>query len=164
MSKRGLDVDAIVEAARMFEGAHDFKCYVVRRGESFSTITTLDEVQVEDLGEFLAVKFVGRGFRNKMLRKISWALRAVGQGIWSLEDVRESLRDCKSVVPSAPPEGLLLLRVSYREEPNYVLWGYAIRSMVRYFAEVYYKCEVLAQVAKRLIYELFAFLDPRLPP
>jgi len=158
MPKGGIDVNLVSEAAREFEGTHDFKCYVVRRGEGTSTLATLYRVDVEDLGDFLAVKFTGRGFRNKMLRKISWALRAVGCGIWSVDDVRESLIACREPVPSAPPEGLLLVRVRYAKEPEFTVWNYAVRSMVDYFRKAYFKHVVLARRDELVLYRALEIL------
>ncbi len=108
---RGEDVEAMREAARLFVGTHDFKNFA--KGVR-SAVTTIASVEVADRRTHLEIAFRGRGFKNKMLRKIAWALLAVGRGALALDDVAALLSgEAGGPVPSAPAEGLVLLWIDY---------------------------------------------------
>lgn len=114
----GEDVGAMAEAARVLVGTHDFASFIWRRGErGVSTVLTVDEISVSVRGPFVYMYFVGRGFRNKMIRKLAWGILAVGRGALSVGDLVDLLeRPRPGAVPSAPAEGLVLLDLVYDVE------------------------------------------------
>ncbi len=112
---RGEDMSRIEEAARLLSGRHDFRNFIVRRGEKPRTIATVNISVRVDEGA-LIITFRGKGFKNKMLRKLAWALLAVGRGMWTINDIEERLdTDVDRPVPSAPALGLILVDIHYRD-------------------------------------------------
>ncbi|ACB39168.1 tRNA pseudouridine synthase A [Pyrobaculum neutrophilum] len=132
----GEDLDSMREAAELLAGTHDYASFVQRRGEPASTVTTIFSITVETRGDLVFLHFVGRGFRNKMIRKLAWAILAAGRGVLRKRDIADLLERPKpGAVPSAPAEGLVLLDIDYgvefqvdypslRKAYRYFLWRY----------------------------------------
>ncbi|CCC80754.1 hypothetical protein [Thermoproteus tenax] len=109
---RGEDVELMRRAASLFVGVHDFRNFA--KGVE-NAITQIFSIDVEDRATYIELTFKGRGFKNKMLRKIAWAILAAGRGVVSVEELEELLksRERRTPVPSAPAEGLVLLSIDY---------------------------------------------------
>lgn len=132
----GEDLGSMREAAEVLAGTHDFASFIQRRGEKISTIATVMEIKVELRGDLIYMHFVGRGFKNKMIRKLAWAILAAGRGIFNIRDIRELLeRPRPGVVPSAPAEGLVLLNIEY--DVDFQIDYTALRSAYVYFLSKY---------------------------
>ncbi|AET33917.1 tRNA pseudouridine synthase A [Pyrobaculum ferrireducens] len=133
----GEDVDVMRDAAKLLAGTHDYSSFIQRRGDKTTpTITTVESIDVELRGPLIYLHFAGRGFRNKMIRKMAWAILATGRGVLRLEDVEDLLkRPRPGAVPSAPAEGLLLLDIEYDVEFQVDLA--ALRKAYTYFLEKY---------------------------
>jgi Pseudouridylate synthase len=132
----GEDLGSMQEAADLLIGTHDYASFIQTRGERGSTVTTVYEIKVEIRGDLVYIHYVGRGFRNKMLRKITWAILAAGRGVLRREDIKELLsRPRPGAVPSAPAEGLVLLDIDYGVE--FQVDKTALRSAYTYFLAKY---------------------------
>ena len=136
-----LDVDAMRAAARALEGTHDFAAFQSAGSEAKTTIrtitrsmlsTTVDTADTEEKsfsrtgldlsvpsvlrgGALILYEITGAGFLRHMVRAIVGSLVEIGRGrrtpSW-MERVLAS-RDRAQAGPTAPPEGLFLVRVNY---------------------------------------------------
>ncbi len=114
---RPLDVAAMREAARRFEGRHDFASFTANpQREVESTVRTIFAFTVARRGREIVFRVSGEGFLYKMVRSMVGFLVRIGEGAEKPEAVTELLASCaprKARVPSAPPQGLFLWRVWY---------------------------------------------------
>jgi len=132
----GEDLGSMREAAELLRGTHDYASFIQTRGESGSTVTTLYEIKVDVRGDLVYIYYTGRGFRNKMVRKLTWAILAAGRGVLKKRDLEELLaRPRPGAVPSAPAEGLVLLDIDYGVE--FQVDRTALRSAYTYFLAKY---------------------------
>lgn len=111
-----IDAGLLREAARIFEGRHDFAAFTANReGQAKTTVRTLSRVSVSAKGGLIAVTLEGDGFLYKMARMLVYAMVRVAQGGEEPEEMRRRLRakvkpDWKHV---APASGLYLVKVVY---------------------------------------------------
>jgi tRNA pseudouridine38-40 synthase len=118
-----LDEPAMVEAARHFEGEHDFTAFAAaddRDAEGASKIRTIFESRLERLPGRLVYHVRGSGFLKHMVRNIVGALIETGRGNLPLAAL-ETLVDATSarkVGHTAPAKGLTLITVSYSPHAN----------------------------------------------
>jgi len=112
---RRLDVDAMRRAAEALKGRHDFHSFETNwpnRTSSVRTITRLDVVRTDDT---VWIDVEADGFLYNMVRTIAGTLILVGLGRRSEGWVGEALaaEDRAASGPTAPPQGLFLMRVNY---------------------------------------------------
>jgi tRNA pseudouridine38-40 synthase len=143
----GEDLDAMREAAELLTGTHDYASFIQTRGEEGSTVTTIYEIKVEVRRDLVYLLYEGRGFRNKMLRKLTWAILAVGRGVLRRRDLEEFLAKPRpGAVPSAPAEGLVLLDIDYGVE--FQVDKTALRKAYVYFLARYRQASAHAAALK----------------
>lgn len=114
---RPLNLKAVRQAARLFVGRHDFASFTSNPGyERESTIRCLRSVRItRKPGSVLDFIFDGDGFLYRMVRNLVGALVKVGHGRLSVANLKKILaaRSRSTAPPTAPPEGLYLLKVRY---------------------------------------------------
>ncbi|MBI4550335.1 MAG: tRNA pseudouridine(38-40) synthase TruA [Candidatus Omnitrophica bacterium] len=110
-----LDVPLMQKAARRLVGRKDFRSFQAHSEGEKSTVRTLYRSEVRKKGQFLHFVFEGDGFLYNMVRNIVGTLLLVGRGKISLADFDRILeaRDRRQAGPTAPPQGLVLEKVSY---------------------------------------------------
>ncbi|WP_025028078.1 tRNA pseudouridine(38-40) synthase TruA [Caldalkalibacillus mannanilyticus] len=113
-----LDFAAMLEAARLFLGEHDFTAFCSKRTTVRSRIRTIYRLDLEKHGDKLVLICEGNGFLFNMVRIITGTLIAVGRKRLSYAQVKQALEtlDRSLVGPTAPPHGLFLWKVSYPED------------------------------------------------
>ena len=130
----GLNDDAMRSAAAHIEGTHDFACFQSAGSPRPDTVRTVhrltltrsavwpawspapgEEREETAGGPFLFLEATGDGFLYNMVRAIAGTLAEVGIGKRPPESVRELIagRDRTAAGPTAPPQGLYLVRVNY---------------------------------------------------
>ncbi|AEA12720.1 Pseudouridylate synthase [Thermoproteus uzoniensis 768-20] len=151
---RGEDLGLVREAASLFVGTHDYRNFAKGVRDA---VTTIYSIEVEDRGAYIEIAFRGKGFRNKMLRKIVWALLAVGRGVLGIDDVRRLLESGGGgPVPSAPAEGLVLLSIDYGIE--FSADRAILTKIYRYFLNKYYIYLSLSRVYEKITEEILKWL------
>jgi tRNA pseudouridine38-40 synthase len=114
-----LDAAAMHAAARHLLGRHDFTSFRAASCQAKSPVRTLDRLDVTRHGDIIEVVTEARSFLHHQVRNFVGTLKLVGEGRWPVERVVSALaaRDRAAAGPTAPPEGLTLLRVGYPDDP-----------------------------------------------
>ncbi|MCH8173061.1 MAG: tRNA pseudouridine(38-40) synthase TruA [Proteobacteria bacterium] len=112
-----LDAEKMHAAAQTLVGKHDFTTFRSIRCQAKSPVKTLDRLDVERSGEEILFRVSARSFLHHQVRSMVGTLKLVGLGKWTADNVTEALeaRDRTAVGFNAPPHGLYLIRVEYRE-------------------------------------------------
>ncbi len=113
-----LSLDAMREAAALLVGSHDFAAFQGSGSSVATTCRTVREIVWEEGGGHdrpTIMRISGDGFLRHMVRNIVGTLVEVGLGRWTparVAAIRSSL-DRTQAGPTAPPQGLFLVRVGY---------------------------------------------------
>lgn len=113
--KDKLDVKKMKDAAKLFEGMHDFKSFSDDDPEYKSTKCMIESISVEDTPEKILIRIKASHFIWKMVRRIVGVLAETGRGNKTNDDIITFLNS-KSEEPAkftAPPSGLFLEKVYY---------------------------------------------------
>jgi tRNA pseudouridine38-40 synthase len=131
-----LDVDRMAAAARALVGEHDFVALQGRGSDVQTTVRRILATEVVEMnihtdqpvalsplepgapyqdGRLIRVEITGTGFLRHMVRTITGTLVDIGRGQLAVEDMAEiiRLRDRSRTGQTAPPQGLMLWRVTY---------------------------------------------------
>ena len=109
------DIAKMRRAAEILQGEHDFRAFCGNPRMKKSTVRLVDSIQIEERKDRILFTFHGTGFLQNMVRILVGTLLEVGRGRWEPEYVQEILdgKDRKLAGPTAPPEGLCLMKVDY---------------------------------------------------
>ena len=109
------DVERMRQAAAYVTGEHDFAAFCGNPRMKKSTVRLVDSIAVERRKDRVIFTFHGTGFLQNMVRILVGTLLEVGRGYWEPAYVQEILaaKDRKLAGPTAPPEGLCLMKVDY---------------------------------------------------
>ena len=109
------DIEKMRQAAEILQGEHDFRAFCGNPRMKKSTVRLVDTIQIEERKDRILFTFHGTGFLQNMVRILVGTLLEVGRGRWESAYVREILdsKDRKLAGPTAPPEGLCLMKVDY---------------------------------------------------
>lgn len=119
--KKPLDVAAMQEGAKYLLGHHDFTTFRDSECQAKTPMRTLDRLDIiardydVNEGKEIIIEAEGRSFLHHQVRNIVGTLSLVGEGKWQPTDVKAALeaRDRTKGGPTAPPDGLTLMRVDY---------------------------------------------------
>jgi len=117
-----LDHAGMSRAARALVGTHDFSSFETSGAERNDSIRTVYELQVERgrgvEKDLITIEIEADGFLYNMVRAIVGTLVEVGRGAqpecWVAEVLAAA--DRRAAGPTAPPQGLFLLRVDYHND------------------------------------------------
>lgn len=112
---RPLDMEVMAEAASFLIGEHDFSAFKAEGSPVKSTVRRIHDIRVEPSGSLLQLVFRGDGFLYNMVRIMTGTLLEVGQKKYPPKTVLEILssRDRARAGPTAPPQGLCLMKIWY---------------------------------------------------
>lgn len=109
------DVEKMRQAAAYLVGEHDFAAFCGNPRMKKSTVRLVDTIDIQRRKDRVIFTVHGTGFLQNMVRIIVGTLLEVGRGYWEPEQVQAILesKDRKQAGPTAPPEGLCLMKVDY---------------------------------------------------
>lgn len=112
-----LDIRAMNQAAQYFLGEHDFKSFCSARTDVESTVRTIYSLDVRKEKEIIKIRVTGSGFLYNMVRIITGTLVQVGLHRYPPAMIEKMIeaRDRTQAGPSAPPQGLRLIKIEYEE-------------------------------------------------
>ena len=113
--KQELNIDKMKEAAKLFEGEHNFQNFNSKEEDENNFIRNIYYINIEKEGKFINIEMTGNGFMRYMVRMIVGTLVQVGLGKMTCDEVEKNLKN-KVRKPSsykAPSDGLYLKEVKY---------------------------------------------------
>jgi tRNA pseudouridine38-40 synthase len=113
-----LNETRMIEAARLFEGEHDFSSFAASDEKDelgHSKVRQVFSSALERSGARLIFRIRGSGFLKHMVRNLMGVLLEVGKSNFTLDDIRARLDPANEIPagPSAPARGLFLINVEY---------------------------------------------------
>ncbi|MGL4818405.1 MAG: tRNA pseudouridine(38-40) synthase TruA [Bacilli bacterium] len=112
-----LDVRKMREAASEFVGTHDWTTFSSAKSNTTNRVRTVYEVRIEERDAELELVFIGEGFLYNMVRIIVATLVDVGIGKICPKSISKRIqsKNRDEARKTAPPQGLMLYEVSYKE-------------------------------------------------
>jgi len=109
-----LDEPAMIRAASLFSGRHDFAAFSQTDEGGGSTIVDVSEARLERHGDLLLFRIAASHFLWKMVRRLTGTIVAAGRGQLSESDIERMLESGGDAAElTAPPSGLFLEQVLY---------------------------------------------------
>ena len=111
-----LNINKMKEAAKYFEGEHDFKAFKASGTSSKSSVRTIYKLNIiEKENNRIYIEITGNGFLYNMVRIISGTLVEVGMEKIKPEKIIEIIesKDRSKAGKTLPAHGLFLLNVEY---------------------------------------------------
>jgi tRNA pseudouridine38-40 synthase len=114
-SRRRLDAAAMARAATVLAGRHDFRSFETEWPNRLSSVRTITHLALNRFGDYIWLDVEADGFLYNMVRAIAGTLMNVGRGYWPESQVAAILDagDRTQAGPTAPAQGLFLVRVTY---------------------------------------------------
>jgi len=111
----GLDISAMDTAAGSLVGTHDFKSFAAAADRRESSVRTVSRCMVACEDKWIYIDIEADRFLYNMVRNIVGTLVEVGRGRWKPERIKDIIeaKDRTAAGPTAPPEGLCLMRIEY---------------------------------------------------
>jgi tRNA pseudouridine38-40 synthase len=113
---RDLDWPAVLAAAKVLRGQHDFWAFSGENDRTYeTTVRNLRRLDAKRVGKRVTFTFEADGFIYKMARSLTGALVSVGLGKLKPSDLAALVKTRKRIpeVVTAPPQGLFLVKVLY---------------------------------------------------
>ena len=109
------DVTLMREAAAKMAGMHDYKAFCGNSHMKKPTVRVVDTINIETSGSYIRIYFHGNGFLQNMVRIMTGTLLSAGYGEISPDEIESIIesKDRKKAGPTAPPQGLTLMKVDY---------------------------------------------------
>jgi tRNA pseudouridine38-40 synthase len=118
---RPLDLGAMREAAALLVGEQDFAAFTNALQPDEPTFRDVMQCRMSAWRGMILLRIEANAFLRGMVRNIVGTLMEVGGGAYPPEQMKviQATRDRRMAGPSAPPQGLCLVRVRYGERKTY---------------------------------------------
>jgi tRNA pseudouridine38-40 synthase len=115
-----IDLDRFSDGVVSLIGTHDFRSFCGTPPENENTVRTVKTLTVRAIGDILRVQIAADGFVHRMVRTIVGTLIECGLGRRDPATMPSvvAARSRASAGPTAPPQGLCLAGVRYRDGYN----------------------------------------------
>jgi len=115
--KHHLNLKNMRLAAAPLVGKHDFSAFRGAGCGAKTPVRTIMSATVKKTGDFIEIAIEADAFLRYMARNIAGTLVEVGLGRFAPEEVKRMLKCCDRTTAgrTAPPQGLYLVKVFYRE-------------------------------------------------
>ena len=112
-----LDVDKMIQAAKKFEGTHNFESFRAAACQSNQPVRHVSHCRLIRHGCYLVLDIQADGFLHHMVRNIMGCLLEIGQGMYAIDHIDEifAAEDRKAAGVTAPPDGLYFIQAHYPE-------------------------------------------------
>lgn len=109
------DLNAMLSAKEYLVGEHDFASFCANPKMKKSTVRLVDQIQIEERGDYLYFTYHGTGFLQHMVRILTGTLLEVGFHKRSADSLKDLIlaKDRKLAGETAPASGLCLMEVDY---------------------------------------------------
>ena len=117
---RQVSFERMTESAPLLEGTHDFSGFAASSSRVKNATRTIFLSRLRRRGNHLVYRVEGSGFLQHMVRNIVGTLIEIGRARRPVDDLTRVLesRDRRNAGPTAPPQGLCLMRVWYPRGGN----------------------------------------------
>lgn len=115
------NLEVMQEATQTIVGKHDFTSFCSTKTDKEYKVRTIYEAEVDldTKQNELVFRFYGDGFLYNMIRILVGTLLQIGDGLKPVDELQRLLlvKDRNQAGPTAPPQGLYMMRVEYQEDP-----------------------------------------------
>ncbi len=110
-----LEIDLMREAGKFLVGEHDFSSFQSQGSSTSLTLREIKKLSIFKKGKFVLIYIEANSFLYKMARNIVGTLVEIGRKKIVAGEMKKILeaRDRRIAGPTAPPQGLCLVRVEY---------------------------------------------------
>ncbi|MBF0216243.1 MAG: tRNA pseudouridine(38-40) synthase TruA [Candidatus Omnitrophica bacterium] len=111
-----LDLEAMKAGAKALAGKHDFRSFQAKDKKDRSSVRTVYGISIKKKSSVISIDITADGFLYNMVRNIVGTLVDVARGYIPADRMKKIIlaEDRAKAGPTAPPEGLFLMEVSYR--------------------------------------------------
>lgn len=110
-----LNIELMIQAARILVGTHDFASFTSSEGAARTTVRTILEAGVKRKGSLVVFDVSANAFLHQQVRRTVGCLIAVGRGETGIDEMRELVVSARVGIANrtVPPQGLCLMKVNY---------------------------------------------------
>ena len=113
--KKKLNIHYMKKAIKLFSGTHNFNAFRSSSCGAKSPVRTIEKSSLTKKGDKIIIIFSSKSFLQHQVRSMVGCLKVIGEGKWSIDNLKRLLMSKKRSLcaPPAPASGLYLYKVIY---------------------------------------------------